>query len=55
VSRGIGASLILGLLSAIVAGELTLDLPSSMSSVLADSAGALAGWMLVHIARRRTV
>lgn len=55
VSRGVGPSLIIGLLSALLAGELTPNLSSSIASVLADSAGALAGWMLVRLARRQAV
>lgn len=55
VSRVIGASLIIGILSAALAGEWALGLPTAIMSILIDTAGALAGWTLVYLFRRQIV
>ena len=52
--RAISRCIVIGVCCATLAGELTPNLIASIVSVLADSAGAFAGWMLVGSVRRVT-
>ena len=46
----LGGALAIGVMTAAVAGELSLGPPGAALAVLADAGGAAAGWMLARVA-----